>query len=232
MKQALIALILLTSVSQAHAFTWQDLWVTKDRQAQTMMDTGQFSEAQATFEDTTWLAAAAYRAGNYKDAVKRYQSLKNNRDACYNQGNAYALSSQLKSAITAYDKALAIDPNNQDALHNRKIVEELLKKENEKKKDQKKQDQDKQNQDKPSQDKPSQDKQHQDKQDQNKQDQDKKENVPENLPESKTKQEQSKTEQEKQQAKEQLLHLIPDDPGGLMREKFLRDYLSRQRNPD
>ncbi len=40
---------------------------------------------------------------------------------------------------------------------------------------------------------------------------------------------QSQQDKEKQEAKEQWLRLIPDDPGGLMREKFLRDHLRRQR---
>ncbi|HAU1251031.1 TPA: hypothetical protein F8R87_14655, partial [Legionella pneumophila] len=40
---------------------------------------------------------------------------------------------------------------------------------------------------------------------------------------------QSESNQEKQLAKEQWLRLIPDDPGGLMREKFLRDHLRRER---
>ena len=34
---------------------------------------------------------------------------------------------------------------------------------------------------------------------------------------------------ERQQENEQWLRLIPDDPGGLMREKFRRDYLRKQR---
>ncbi|MFC3909798.1 tetratricopeptide repeat protein [Legionella dresdenensis] len=42
-------------------------------------------------------------------------------------------------------------------------------------------------------------------------------------------QQQSADEQEKEQAKQQWLRLIPDDPGGLLREKFLRDYIRRQR---
>ena len=39
-------------------------------------------------------------------------------------------------------------------------------------------------------------------------------------------------DREQQQAKEQWLRLIPDDPGGLLREKFLRDYLRMQRRWD
>ncbi len=38
----------------------------------------------------------------------------------------------------------------------------------------------------------------------------------------------SAAEQEQQQAQQQWLRLIPDDPGGLLREKFLRDHLRRE----
>lgn len=36
--------------------------------------------------------------------------------------------------------------------------------------------------------------------------------------------------QEEQYAKQQWLQLVPDEPGGLMREKFLREHLRRQRS--
>ncbi len=234
MRQLLLAVILLTLVPQAQAFSWADLWLTKNQQAQSLMKSGDYATAQETYDDPAWQATAAYRSGNYKDAATRYQSLKNNPDAFYNMGNTLAQGMQLEPAIKAYDKALAMNPNNQDALYNRKLVEELLKKEKEKqdnkdnkdkdKKDQNKQEQDKQNQDKPDHDKPDHDKPDHDKPDQDKPDQDK--------PDQDTaaeKNPQSQSEKEKQQAKEQWLRLIPDDPGGLMREKFLRDYLSRQR---
>ena len=36
-------------------------------------------------------------------------------------------------------------------------------------------------------------------------------------------------EKEQRKARDQWLKLIPDEPGGLLREKFLRDHLRRQR---
>ena len=39
---------------------------------------------------------------------------------------------------------------------------------------------------------------------------------------------QSPEELEKQQEKEHWLKLIPDDPAGLLRDKFLRDHLRRE----
>ncbi|HAT8674841.1 TPA: hypothetical protein JBA06_14425, partial [Legionella pneumophila] len=73
-----------------------------------------------------------------------------------------------------------------------------------------------------------------DQQNQDKQNQDKQNKAQQNKVQNKKndKQEgeiQSESNQEKQLAKEQWLRLIPDDPGGLMREKFLRDHLRRER---
>jgi Ca-activated chloride channel family protein len=219
----------------AHALSWQDLWVTHDQQAKKMMEDGQFSTAKETFERKDWQAAAAYRAGDYDKAAKLYSSLKS-EEADYNKGNALAHTGKYEQAIDAYDKTLAIYPNHQDALHNRKIVEGLLKKEkqndqnkkdqnknNQNKDEQSQKDQDKNNQDKNDQDKNDQDKKDQDKKDQDKKDQDKKDQDKAAVSAS------SSEQREQQQEKDQWLRLIPDDPGGLLREKFMRDHLRRQR---
>ena len=259
----LVMAVLIGVAPYVSANSWQDLWATKDQQAKTMMDNGEFDKAKDTFLRDDWRAASAYRAKAYKQAATLYQSFKN-EDAYYNQGNALAYLGKYEQAISAYNKALAINPNNQDAIDNRKLLQELLKKN---KQDQKKQDKDKQNQskqdqDQKNQDEQNQDKQDQDKQDQNKQDQDKQDkNKQDQDKQDQNKQDQDKQDQnkqdqvkkdqdkkdqdkpdqpataanqsqedrEKQQAREQWLRLIPDDPGGLMREKFLRDHLRRQR---
>ena len=223
-------MFILSSVTQqGFALSWQDLWATKNQQAQTLMNEGKYPQAKETFGRQDWRASAAYRAGDYEQAEKLFQAL-NNEDSYYNQGNALAHMGKYEQAIQAYDKTLAMNPNNQDALHNRKIVEDLLKKD---KKDQDKKNQDKQNQDKQNQDKQNQDKQNQDKQNQDKQNQDKQNQNKNKQKDIENKDAtQSEAEREKQQAKEQWLRLIPDDPGGLMREKFLRDHLRRQHGWD
>jgi len=275
--RALILVVSFCLTQTVHAFSWHDLWVTKDQQAKAMMDKGQFAEAKNTFERQDWQAASAYRAGEYEQAATLFQSLKN-EDKDYNQGNALAQTGNYEEAIKAYDNALHSNPNNKDALYNRRIVKELLKKQkqqqnqdkqnqdkqnqdkqnqdkqnqdkqnqdkqnqdkqnqdkqnqdkqNQDKQNQDKQNQDKQNQDKQNQDKQNQDKQNQDKQNQDKQNQDKQDKEkPAEQPKSATEGKQTEAEREQKSAKEQWLRLIPDDPGGLMREKFLRDHLRRQ----
>jgi Ca-activated chloride channel homolog len=234
-----ILLVTFCFTQTIHAFSWQDLWKTKDQQAKVMMEEGDFAKAKDTFERPDWQAASAYRAGDYQQAAKLYQSFKQ-EDAYYNEGNALAHMHQYQQAINAYNQVLATNPNHQDALYNRKIVEELLKKQkqDQDKQNQDKQNQDKQNQDKQNQDKQDQDKQDQDKQDQNKQDQDKQDQDKQdqdkqnqdksNQNNSEQQSSRSQAQREKDQAKEQWLRLIPDDPGGLLREKFLRDHLRRQ----
>ena len=217
MRPIFLTMILLQIMPQTWAFSWNDVWSTPDHQAQIMMNKGQFSKAQATFDNPNWQAFAAFRAGHYKKAASLYGQLKNDN---YNQGNALAYDGQLEAALQAYNKAIANNPTDQDALYNRKIIEELLKK--------KQQRQDQKNQEQKEQDKQNQEQkdQEQKKQEQQNQQQDKKDKQSETKPEQHSNQ--SPEEREQKQAKKQWLKLVPDDPGGLMREKFLRDYLRRQ----
>ncbi len=172
--RATLGLILVFFNIALHAFTWQDLWATKDQQGQALMEKRLYKKANEAFTREDWRAASAYRAKDYEQAAKLFPLIKH-EDAYYNQGNALAHLGQYQQAINAYDKSLAINPNHKDALYNRKIVEDLLKKskQNQNKQNQDKQNQDKQNQDKQNQDKQNQDKQNQDKQNQDKQNQDK-----------------------------------------------------------
>lgn len=214
--------------NQLKAFSWSDLWFTPNQQAQHLMEKGQFAKAKDLFERNDWAASAAYRAGDYEQAAKLFNELKTEQ-GYYNQGNALAHLGKYEEAIRAYDKALAFNPNNQDALYNRQLISELLKKDKEKKKSQNQQDKDQQNKDQQNQDQQNQDKQNKDQQNreqQNKAQQNKDQNKKNDKQEGEI---QSESNQEKQLAKEQWLRLIPDDPGGLMREKFLRDHLRRER---
>ena len=127
MTRFLWVLLWLSFAPQVFAWDWHSLWVTKDKQAQELMEQGKFAEAKDTFLQEDWRAAAAYRAKDYQQAVKQYQSLHTD-DAFYNQGNALAYLGQLDEAIKAYNKALSIHPGDKDALYNRKILEELKKK--------------------------------------------------------------------------------------------------------
>lgn len=113
------------------AQVWGNLWQTPDQQAQTAFAGGDFQGAAQGFSQPDWKAASLYRGGDYGGAAGLMD------DNAYNRGNALAKAGQLQEALDAYDKALAVTPDDADAKFNRDLVARLL----DKQKQQEKQDQ-------------------------------------------------------------------------------------------
>ncbi|MEI6094442.1 MAG: tetratricopeptide repeat protein [Gammaproteobacteria bacterium] len=228
-----------------HAMTWQDWWKTPDHQAEALWNAGQFDQAAKLFQRPDWRATAAYRAADYQRAAQNYLGLQTT-DGYYNAGNALAKSGQYQPAITAYNQALQRDPQHQDALFNRQIVQKLLDKQKQSQSDKQQPSQSDNKQPSQSQQSPSSSSQNSksSQQSESKKDAQPQPQKPAELssPPPKTseptepkeakssaqKHPVSRSEREEQQAKEQWLRLIPDDPAYLLREKFLRDHLRRQ----
>ena len=122
-------LVLLPLPKNSYAFEWQDLWQRPDQQALKAYQQGDYAKAAEKFENPNWQAAAHYQAGDYEKALKTYQTqTEQNADNIYNQGNALAQSGQLKEAIAAYQQALNLNPNHDDAKYNKELVEKELEK--------------------------------------------------------------------------------------------------------
>lgn len=292
----LLPLIGLTP-NTSYALTWDDLWKNKDQQAYEKLQQENPAEAAQQFTDPEWKASAQYRAGEYDEAAKNFAGI-NTDNGHYNRGNALAKANQLKEALSAYEQALKLNPDFEDAKKNRQLVEDLLKQQQQQqnqdqdnsdkdKQDQEKQDQEKQEQEKGNneqnndqqqengdQQKDKNDQQNQDQQqndqsenqqqdqknneeDQSSSDQNEQKNQDENSEQEQSdeekaaeaaqreQEEQAAEEQEQQQqmqagepkdddltdeerqAMEQWLRRIPDDPGGLLRNKFNYEHYKR-----
>lgn len=111
--------------STAHASAWSDLWRRPDQQAAAALQQGDAKQAQQLARDPALRGAAAYRAGDYAAASNDLRPLPGT-DAQYNLGNALAKQGNYQGALDAYDRALKADPNNADALANRKAVEDWM----------------------------------------------------------------------------------------------------------
>jgi Ca-activated chloride channel family protein len=264
-KLMLVMCLPLTS-SPAFAWQWSDFWHTKDQQGKELLQNGKPKEAAHVFANKDWQAVAQYRAGDYAQAYEQFGSNKTS-DAQYNAGNAAAYNGKYGESVAAYDKAIALNPNNEDAIANRDIVKKLQAKQEEQdkkssdkdskdkkqeasSKDQKnssaKNKDDKQKEQKDASAKNQDDKQSDQNKDDKQKDAQKDKNKQEQNQQAKTEKSESKPDSDKfdgtqppneslatsqqqnqDEDKKQMLRRLADDPGGLLRQKFMRDYYRR-----
>jgi Ca-activated chloride channel family protein len=118
----LIGLLLLPSA--AFAWHWHDLWRTPDQQGAQLLKKGKAHEASQVFKNKDWQAVSLYRAGDYSQAFQKFNARKTSDDQ-YNAGNAAAYQEHYDDALKAYEKAIAKNPDNKDAIANREIIKKL-----------------------------------------------------------------------------------------------------------
>ena len=111
--------------NSVYALDWNDLWKTRDQQAKEAMESGDYDKAIELFEDSEWLAAAHYKAGNYRKSANGYNN-NSNIDHLYNHANSLAKIGQFEEAIENYEKVIAEEPDAEDALYNLNLLKDLL----------------------------------------------------------------------------------------------------------
>jgi Ca-activated chloride channel family protein len=276
-----LALIILPVPQPAYALdakqSWpidtENLWLSPDQKAMKAFNAGNSEQAAELFKDKDWKAAAHYRAGNYEKSNELLASPESST-GYYNKGNVLAKLGDYEAAIKAYDDALNMDPDNEDARFNRELVKKALEQQQQQQNSQQQdssqdqqqqqdsqqqsQDPSQQQQDEQSSEQQQQDDQSAEEQQNAEQEQDQLTDVNEQKDdESKDEQEQEQEQPDAQQAEEQQdaeeqqlqaqqqdeavekedaetveseqaieqwLRRIPDDPGGLMRRKFIYQY--------
>lgn len=116
----LLCLLLLAGHAQAGDF-WSDLWTTADQRGDRLLRQGQAAAAAKTYADPRRRAHAELLAGDYAAAARDYATY-DDADAHYNRGIALAHLGRLPEALQAFDAALARAPGDRDARHNRDLV--------------------------------------------------------------------------------------------------------------
>ena len=127
-RKGWVFLLLLTIMpidNSVYALDWNDLWKTRDQQAKEAMESGDYDKAIELFEDSEWLAAAHYKAGNYRQSANGYNN-NSNIDHLYNHANSLAKIGQFEEAIENYEQVIAEEPNAEDALYNLNLLKDLL----------------------------------------------------------------------------------------------------------
>ena len=257
-----LALGVVLPIEQSHALSWDDLWLNEDQQAWNHLQNKEAEKAQNTAKDPKIQAAAAYENKQFKQAADMYKMQPNDLDRHYNQGNALAQAGEFEKALESYEQALTYDPEDEDTLYNKNIVEEALKQQQEQEQQQQNEqgeqgdesDEDKsgdQQQDSEQQESEQSEEEQQQEQESNEQkqqaekDQQAEESEEQKQAEQEQTEEQNKEQQEaeltpeekaldaeEKQAMEQWLRRIKDDPGGLLRRKFLYQYHRRNQGDE
>ena len=281
-----LVFIIFLQPDNSYADVWDDVWQTKDQQGQKVFEQDP-AKAAELFEDPNWKASSYYRAGEYGKAAEHFTidpeaSADQQAENYFNRANALAQSGELKKAIKAYEQALTLNTEFEDAEFNKDLIEQLLEQQEKEKQEQQDQndsddqkdqdtndeksddnsDSDQQSdseQEKSEQEKSEQEKTDQEKSEQKKNEQDSDESASDKQPsdeqqseekdaqekaaEKKSADENEQGEQQEQkpitkptdelsteekQALEQWLNRIPDDPGGLLKRKFLYQYKQRE----
>lgn len=121
----MIFMLGVTKPNDAEAGIWDDLWKTSDQQARELYEQGAISEAAEKFSDPRWKQRSHYENGDYEQALSAIETPDSAAD-WYNQGNVLTRHGELEKALEAYDKALAQQPEFEDAKYNRDLVQEML----------------------------------------------------------------------------------------------------------
>lgn len=125
-----MALILMPAIPQpASAMDWDALWQREDQRATQLIQQDP-SAAAAKLESPEWRGAALYKAEQFDEAAIAFTD-EDTPLADYNRANALAKAGKLKEALDAYDSALNNAPDMEDAKVNQRLVEDLLKQQQE-----------------------------------------------------------------------------------------------------
>jgi Ca-activated chloride channel family protein len=221
----------LLPLPRAEAFEWRDLWQRRDQQGYEAMQADEPARAAELFNDPEWRAAAEYRSADYAASAATLNALET-AEAHYNRGNALARAGELKPAIEAYEQAIALKADHEDAIYNRDLLEDLLEQQ-----EQQQQSQDQQSQGGAEPQDGGEQGEQQNAQNQNGEPQDQEPGEQPAQAEPEASEQQGEPEEQQAQAEpqdveewasdqaaEQWLRRIPQDPGGLLRRKFLYQY--------
>jgi len=122
---AVLLILCLPIPTPSYAFEWQQLWSGPDQRGAASFKKGEHEKAAAQFKNPEWQAAAYYKNQDFEKAVEKLENIKS-VDGFYNKGNALARLGKLPEAIQAYDETLKLSPQHEDAIFNKKLLEDLL----------------------------------------------------------------------------------------------------------
>jgi Ca-activated chloride channel homolog len=111
--------------SRVEAFELWQLWRHPDEQGHALLQQGQAEAAMEVFADPAWKAWAAAEAGKLEDTATLL-SQQQDAESLYNRGTALAKLGRFPEALDVLEQAIDADPDHADARFNRDLIARLL----------------------------------------------------------------------------------------------------------
>ncbi len=234
----LVIIMSLNSYSPQSTASPLEWFMTDDQIAQRRVDNQNWQEALERFEDKKWQAASNYALEKYAEAADMLKSQPQSANDFYNLGNSLAMSGQVEDAITAYEKALELNPESQETKDNLDYLKQKAQEQQAKEQEKNQEQQNQEQQQEESQKQKNNEEQNTQKEGQNKQNdsldqqndktqenakpdpKDQQDSKSDNKEQSEQGATQNKLTDEEQLALDQWLRQIQDDPGGLLKRKL------------
>lgn len=122
--------VLLPGVDKAYAVDSDSLWRHRESRAWDAFQQGDFERAGDLSTDPVLRGTAYYRRGQHDRALQSF-ALGDSANAHYDRGNTLVQLNRLEDAVSAYTRALDLDPGLAEARYNRRLVEWFLETEEE-----------------------------------------------------------------------------------------------------
>jgi Ca-activated chloride channel family protein len=135
--QLILALLMLLASFNVQAFDWRNLWSSPEQRAAKHLEQEDFDTLVQEAPDAAWQGIGEYRQGDYEAASESFSRQHEQAQATgstpgmvsaqYNRANAEVLAGNYEQALNLYDEVLELDPEHDDAKHNKEIAEQLWK---------------------------------------------------------------------------------------------------------
>ncbi|MCB1615226.1 MAG: tetratricopeptide repeat protein, partial [Pseudomonadales bacterium] len=123
----LLPVLFFFQPQNALSLSCDELWLNKEQLAEKALHQKDYEKALQYSKNPEILGASEYELGNYQQAEKHFSETPESDVSLYNKGNSLAKSLRFAEAIEAYDKALSVNPDNQNARFNRDLIEKIIK---------------------------------------------------------------------------------------------------------
>ena len=109
---------------QSHNSGLANFFKRSDQRAVDLLEEGRYEQAAAEFDNPQWRGVSKYRDGKYKEAMEDF-AVAEDATGLYNHGTAAVRAGDYTQAVSSFEKALALAPDNANISHNLEIAKKL-----------------------------------------------------------------------------------------------------------